>query len=122
MFRKLSEHEFKYCWYIEYGEPYHYIPTPPKIGECIKTLISDEICIQLPNPTLEKSPLYTRFTREGRILFLAHEWLMMFRHPSELADGMTYDVMVDGYDFQNICENLTGRLSVLSVGAGLFGE
>lgn len=115
MLRKLTENEFKYCWYIEYGEPYHYIPTPPEIGAVIKTLITDEICCQMPNPTLETSPLYTRFTRQGRMLFLAHEWLMFFRHPTELEEETTYDDLVTGYDFEDICQDLTDKWGILSL-------
>lgn len=109
--RKLTQDEFNYCWYIEYGAPYHYIATPPMIGQVIKTLIADGICIQLPNPTLEKSPLYTRFTKEGRMLFLAHEWLMFFRHPSEL-EGMTYEEYMVGYDVVATYEDMTAKLGV----------
>jgi hypothetical protein len=94
--RMLTKDEYNYCWYIEYGQPYHYIEGHGMIGQVIKTLLADGICIQLPNPTLEKSPLYTRFTKEGRHLFFVHEWLMFFRHPTELP--MIYDEYMDGYD------------------------
>lgn len=114
MLRKLTEYEYMYCWYIEYGTPYHYIPTPPEIGTVIKTLISDNICIQLPNPTIDASPLYTRFTHEGRMLFLVHEWLTFFRHPAEIQET-TYDNLVDGYDFDAICQNMTDRMGALSI-------
>lgn len=106
--RKLTEHEYNYMWYIEYGAPYHYIPTPPEIGQTIKTLIAEGMLIQLPNPTLEKSPMYTRFTKAGRMLFLAHEWMLDFKHPTEWEIG--YENALEGYSLEGIMERLKHML------------
>ena len=104
MNRKLTENEYKYLWYIEYGDPFHYIGTPPEIAATIKKLLEDGICIQLPNPTVEKGQLYTRFTRQGRMLFLAHEVNMMFFHPTELEEGTTYDnIITNDINFEDVC-------------------
>ena len=108
--RKLTEEEYKYLWYIEYGEPYHHISPPPKIGEVIKTLLADGIVQQIANPTLEKSPLYTRFTRgkPNAYAFLAHEWMMFFRHPDEVYD---YDDDMMGYDIEERVNDIIDALA-----------
>jgi hypothetical protein len=68
----LTNEEYKYMKYIEYGD-YHHIAPPPRIGDTIKRLCDDSLLVQLPNPTKENSPLFTRFTRYGRLLFFLHE-------------------------------------------------
>lgn len=116
--RPLTENEFKYCWYIEYGEPYHYIPDvqgKSEVGAVIKRLVEDGICIYLPNPTKEKSPLYCRFTPQGRVLFLAHECMMLFRHSTQLEPGATYDDIIADNDFEKICFDMGCFLNYLTI-------
>jgi hypothetical protein len=68
----LTSEEYRYMQYIEYGD-YHGITPPPRIGDTIKRLCDDGLLAQVPNPSRENSPLFTRFTRYGRLLFAAHE-------------------------------------------------
>lgn len=103
--RKLTLEEFMYLWYIEYGNPYHYIGGDGQIGAVIKKLLDDGICIYLPNPIKEKSPLYCRFTPQGRMLFLAHEVLCAFRHPTSFFAPYD-DVIPDNINFELACISL----------------
>lgn len=64
--------------------------------------------------------MYTRFTRAGRMLFLAHEWLMFFRHPTELQQGETYKEVIAGHDFEKICKDMQDNLGWLSICLSVF--
>jgi hypothetical protein len=99
-FRKLTLFEFLYMWYIEYGAPFHWITPPPNIGATIKKLIEDGFLIQLPNPSLDKSPLYTRFTKEGRVLFGLHEIALGFKHPTD--EGVDYAAIMETFDVERL--------------------